>query len=712
MILRESDWGYHPGAVVHDTTTNEHFLKFASTLQKLGVNHYYLHLALHNPKLVGVKPRELDLNNRIDSGWSTLVVDECAVNPWYFFRECFRVPSDGNEAGDLFKLDRGNFALFWSFFNNIDAALEFLRQHGKTIGLASLESWLIRFLEKSRVIHITRGPILREETITKLKEIRKLLPGYLWPMHPDDPDNKESFACTVMGNKLITAIGQPDPMSANGVGRGLTSGRIFSDEGPFTKNIQIILPAALGSSTKARQINEANGTPYGNIFATTCGDLADKEGMYMYRLMTSGILWDERYLDIPTRDELLEIIKRNGKSENRETQPRRQFYIKFNHRQLGTTDEQLADMIANATGTPDQIRRDYGGEWTTGGLNKPYSEDDARRMNASKMRSYAKEIGGSGYVVDWYYRDDERVSKMRDRHVIGIDSSEAVGRDEIFMTMVNGSTAETAATAGVNETNVIGYAHWLADFMLKYTETVLIIERKSTGSSIIDAILLVLENKVHDLHRRLFVKLTQERSREDELYREFIRGPQGSGTRFWNKFRKFVGFTTDGEKRRFLYGEVFTMALRLAADHMRDPTLIRQVLALVSKNGRIDHQSGGHDDAVISWLLAMWLIIFGKNVGHYGINNSRLMIRKSNLVNRGNANADEDEQLRHQEEQSRIMDEIEKIIDEINYEASPIVKMKLKGQLQMYVDMLDTDFANVASMESLKELIQRQRMKE
>lgn len=711
MILRERDWGFHPGAIVHDTTENEHFLKFASTLQALGVKHYYPHLALHNPKLLGVNPRELDITNRVDSGWCTLCVDECAVNPWYFFREAFRVPSDGNEEGDKFKLDRGNFALLWGFFNNIDVALEFLRQHGKTVGLASLESWLIRFLEKSRVIHITRGPILREETITKLKEIRKLLPDYLWPLHPDDPDNKESFACTAKGNKLITAIGQPDPMSANGVGRGLTSGRIFSDEGPFTKNIQIILPAALGSSTKARQINEANGTPYGNIFATTCGDLADKEGQYMYNLMTSGILWDERYLDVPTREELLELIMRNGRSENREGGIRRQFYVKFNHRQLGTTDAQLAEMITNATGTPDQIRRDYGGEWTTGGLNKPYSEDDARRMNESKMRP-DKEIGGSGYIVNWFYDPSEKIKKMRDRHVIGIDSSEAVGRDEIYMVMVNSATAETAATAGVNETNVIGYANWLAEFLLKYENTVLIIERKSTGGAIIDAVLLVLQNRVRDLHKRIYVSVTQDRGREDELYREFTRGPGNQPERFWSKFRKMAGFATDADKRRKLYGEVFTMALRLAADHMRDPTLIQEVLALVSKNGRIDHQSGGHDDAVIAWLLAMWLIIFGKNVSHYEINNSRLMIRKSNLLNRGEHTVDEEAQLRHEEEQAAIMMEVENLVDEIMLTRSPIIQMKLKNRLQMQIDLLDTDFSNVASMETLKELIQRRRMKQ
>lgn len=700
MILRESDWGLHPGAIIHDNTRNKHFLKFADTLLGLGVQHYYLHLALHNPALKDVDPfdPELTIQQKAD------VIHECAENPWYYFRECLRVPADGS-TGVPFKIDRGNFALYWIFFNNIDVALEFLRQHGKTIGVASLESWLLRFLENSRTIHVTKGPVLREETINTLKRLRDGLPDYLWPVHKDDPDNKESFACLAMGNKLITAIGQNDQQSANGVGRGLTAGRLFSDEGPFTKHIHDILPAALGSGTAARRINEENGVPYGNVFATTPGDLATEEGKFMYELMTSGIMWDERYIDIATRKELIDLIRLNSTARI----PRIMFYVKFTHRQLGTSDEELASMIANATGTPDQIRRDYGGQWTTGGLNKPFSEEDAARMTKSRTRAEFKDISASGYVTDWYYKESEMGSKLRARHIIGLDTSEAVGRDAIAMSIVNSETAEMAGKLTVNETNVIGFAIHLANFMIKYENTVLILERRSTGSSVADAIILQLQSKVRDLHRRLYVRITQDYSRNDDLFKEYHRGPGNFPEKFWDKFRKYIGFSTDQNKRLKLYGEVFTMALRLSAHLIRSGELIDQILSLVERSGRIDHQRSGHDDLVISWLLAMWLLIFGKNLAHYEISNHRLMIRNKTMLEGGDTQ-DEEKLVEEEQLQQQLMGDIEAVIRSMQGVACPVKTMQLKNKLQHLVSQLNTDMRNVASMESLKDLIQRQRM--
>ncbi|QVW55213.1 hypothetical protein pEaSNUABM29_00173 [Erwinia phage pEa_SNUABM_29] len=703
MILRQSDWRHYPGALVDDLTPNTNFTQFAATLQGLGVQHWYCHLALLNPELRMVDPFNPDLTLE----QKAMVIAECAENPWYFFRECVRVPADGTKNGMPFRIDRGNFSMYWVFFNNIDAAVEFLRQHGKTVGMAALLLWLLRFLENSRTILITKGPALREETINKMKQLRNALPDYLWPHHPDDPDNRETFACLAQGNKLITGIGQNDKEAANGVGRGLTAGRLFSDEGPFTNNIHHILPAALASGTAARRINEAEGVPYGNVFATTPGDLATEEGAYMYELMTSGIMWDERFIDVPTRAQLIEIIRRGSTAKI----PRIMFYIKYNHRQLGTTDEELADMIANAPGTPDQIRRDFGGEWTTGGYNKPFSGDDARRMNGSRMRAVWKDISASNYVTDWYYPEEQMALKMQDRHIIGLDTSEAVGRDAIAMSIVNSVNGEYAGKLTVNETNVIGFAIHLADFMIKYPNTVLILERRSTGSSVADAIILQLQSKVRDLHCRLYVRITQDYSRNDDLFKEFHRGPVGSAERFWDKFRKYIGFSTDQDKRRKLYGEVFTTALRLSADLLRSGELIDQILGLVERNGRIDHRASGHDDLVISWLLAMWLLLFGHNLGHYGISNSRLMMRNRNLLGGGEGDFDEEAAVEEEEKQQKLMGDIEVMIKQAQLAVDPVQQLSYRSRIQALVSQLNTDMRNVASMESLKELIQRQRMK-
>lgn len=699
MILRAGDWKYYPGAIVDDTTTNHHFLNFTDLLRQLGVKHYYLTLALHNQRLLGVNPHDPELP--VDLTYD--IIKECSINPWYFFRECIRVPADGSD-GVPFKIDRGNFAMYWTFFNNIDAAVEFLRQHGKTIGMAGLELWLLRFLEKSRTIHVTKGPKLREETIDTLKKLRDGLPSYLWPHHSDDPDNKEAFACMARGNKLITGIGQNDEMSANGVGRGLTAGRLLCDEGPFTKNIHHILPAAFGSGTAARRINEEQGVPYGNVIATTPGDLDTDEGAYIYNLMTSGINWDERFLDIPTRRELIRLIEKGANAE----QSRIIFYIKFNHRQLGTTDEELYRMISNASGTPEKIKKDYGGQWSSGGLGKPYSAEDAERMKSSRKMAKYKEITTEGYMIDWYYEEHDIQRNMNEtRHVIGLDTSDAVGRDAIAFVLTNSETAEVAATHKVKETSVATYAAWLAAFMERYPNTVMIVERRSTGGAIVDALLLILQNKIKDLHRRLYSKVSQDYSSDSDLFKEWRRGPTGIPQRYWDHFRKYIGFATDKNKRAKLYGEVFSASLKIAAHLINSEYLVDEILALVEKNGRIDHVKSGHDDTVVAWLLTMWFLLYGKNLNHYGVSNQRLVVRQRNGTKGGE---DEDALLEKEEEQRKIVRELEKAIDDLSEATCPVAKANLKAKIRDLSTKLDTDIHSANSMQSLKEIVDRQRI--
>lgn len=700
MILRESDWRHYPRAIVHDTSRNKSFLDFAVLLKALKVKHYYLVLALHDPDLKDVDPFDRTLSQTM----KTKIIQECSVNPWYFFRECVRVPADGS-SGSPFRINRGTFAMYWSFFNNIESAVEFLRQHGKTIGMCALELWLLRFLKRSRTIHVTKGPKLREETIDTLKALRDNLPSYLWPHHKDDPDNKEAFACSTRKNKLITAIGQNDEMSANGTGRGLTAGRLFCDEGPFTKNIHHILPAAFGSGTAARRINEEEGVPYGNVIATTPGDLDTDEGAYVHGLMTAGIPWDERYIDMPTRDDLITLIEKGATSE----QPRISFYIKFNHRQLGTTDRELYQMISNASGTPEKIKKDYGGEWASGGLGKPYSAEDAERMKNSRRKAVHKEIAGPGYIIDWFYDEHSIASKLASvRHVIGIDSSEQIGRDATALVLTNSETGEVAAVCKVKESNVTRYILWLVEFMMKYQNTVLIIERKSTGGTILDGLFEYMSHKSRDLHQRIYVSILQEMPQESELFKNFRRGCHGSPARWWDDYRKYAGFKTDKTKREKLYTEVFSNSLKLCADLLNSETLIDEVLALVERKGRIDHVKSGHDDTVIAWLLTMYLILFGKHLNHYHISNQRLMVRQR--LNSTTGGVDEELLMRKEEEQRQILAALKETRELLNSTKCPVTKLRAKSELQVLMSKVDTSYDSANTMQALRELAQRERL--
>lgn len=47
--------------------------------------------------------------------------------------------------------------------------------------------------------------------------------------------------------------------------------------------------------------------------------------------------------------------------------------------------------------------------------------------------------------------------------------------------------------------------------------------------------------------------------------------------------------------------------------------MIDEITGLVVKNERIDHKTSGHDDMVIGWMLAAWMLLNGRNLSMYGI---------------------------------------------------------------------------------------------
>ena len=698
MILRQSDWGYYPNATIDYNTDNASFLKLAYVHKELDVKHWFISLALHDPSLSQMKPTNSGLSLE-DKGCIAL---EMMNNPWYFFREICMVPQDGADAIP-FKINRGSFALIWTFFNNIDIALLMIRQQGKTVAIVCLLVYLMRLMKKSRSILLTRGSDLRTETISKMKQVRDAIPKYLWVQRRDDLDNTEIFTYRDRDNKLLTCIAQNSKESALNAGRGLTTARLISDETAFTKFIRIMLPAALAAGTTARRIAEEKQIPYGNIFTTTPGKRDEPDGKYAYDLFHDGCYWDERFLDIATREELFDLINKRAKGE------RTLIHAPFTHRQLGLTDLDLYKAMANAGGTREEQMRDFGLQWTAGSLSSPLSLDAVQAISESKTLPLHIEIFPNNYVLNWYYHPMEIYQMMKKKHIIGLDTSDAVGRDNISLVMINSETLETAATSVVNESNLVVYANWLAEIMIKYTETILVIERKSSAPTMIDSLLLKLPASGVEPAQRIYNSIVQNREENDPDLVAFKRIRSARDMRFYDTYRKYFGFVTTGALRDNLYSDTLTNAVAAAGRLIRDQTLASELLALVVKDGRIDHKASGHDDTVIAWLLACWFMFFGKRLDFYGVSNRMLMRRQ--MIGNNSTEEEYEELLREDEAQRALSDEIEQLCSEIARNRNPFLKTTLERQLRVKLSLLKLDTSQAATIGELQELIRNERLK-
>ena len=115
IILFLKDWALYPTAIPDITTKNTSAIRFANILKTMGIKNHYFHLALVNRKLQGVDPFDPDLSQEL----KLLIANECKINPWYFFRECLRIPVEGGIGSKFLEFNRANISLFWCFFNHI-----------------------------------------------------------------------------------------------------------------------------------------------------------------------------------------------------------------------------------------------------------------------------------------------------------------------------------------------------------------------------------------------------------------------------------------------------------------------------------------------------------------------------------------------------------------------------------------------------------------
>ncbi len=680
MILYLNDWANWPTAIIDTQTKNESFIRLVRLYKSMGIKNHAFPLALIDRDLQGIDPHDPDLSTEIKSRiWA-----ECQHNIWYFLREVVRIPPQAGTVPVPYQANRGNIALTWLYLSNIDAALIQPRQTGKSVSTDCLMEWLIDIgARNSRLCLLTKDDGLRKANVGRLKKIRDLLPPWLTIRLPNDADNQTEITCHTWNNHYTTAVAQNSEISANNLGRGLTSPTFHMDEAPFINFISVALPAALAAGTAAREEAMNAGAPYGNIFTTTAGKKDDRDGRYIYDMIHGGAVWSEMFFDCANKKHLREMVEKNGSGRKVLVN------ITMNHRQLGKTDEWLYRAITDANASGEAADRDFMNIWTSGTQSSPLSPQLNDRIRNSQIERQHSEIHRDNYVLRWYLPEEEIAEHMANGHfAIGMDTSEAVGRDAIALVMTDLSDLSTVAVGTFNETNLIKFSYYVADLLIKYPTTTLVIERKSTGQTIIDGIVIRLVAAGIDPFTRIYNKVVDESEENRNAYAEIMRPMQSRHEQFYDERKNRFGFVTTNETRMLLYTTVLQEAAKKAGHVVRDETLISEVTGLVVKNGRIDHKSSGNDDHVIAWLLCHWFATHGRNLQHYGIDSSRILRHVSSL-----GRALSEEELAEKTRQEETLVRIEELVGELREATNEFVIAKTEHQIR----------ALTASLGSMKE---------
>jgi len=707
MILFLKDWYENPQAIADFETRNTSFINLAALYKAMGVRNHVFLLALHDKTLQGVDPFDYD---NLTPDLITRITTECYENPWYFIREIIRVPGGSGDNAIYLEANRGNIALFWYFFNHVTVYLIQVRQTGKTLASNILDVYLSNTRCADTTINLyTKDDLLRSETIEKIKSLFNELPWYINQRTKKDLDNTEVINVSSLRNWIRTLLPQKSPKLALNVGRGSTAAVFKSDEAPFCPNSRISIPAALAAGVNARDRARKNDEPYGSIFTTTAGKKDDLDGRFFYLELQSAAVHSEMFYDCENPQVLEKTVTQASRTNTRLA--KKDDYaggdyavnITLNHRQLGKDDAWLIRSIKETKVTGDDANRDFFNVWTSGGIRSPFSPQDADKMRASEIDPmYVQRDIKTNYIIRWYIPKD-KIDELFKLHkvIIGVDTSDASAGDDIGISGYLDKTGQTIFSCNINMTNLLVFFDWFAnEWIVNRQNTVIIIERKSSGIALIDYLLEVLPNYNVDPFKRLFNRIVNDKDQYKDEFDEISVPMSRRDKSIYSRLKRHFGFATSSSgltSRSDLYSKTLASAVNLVGDVLYDKTLIDQILGLVQKDSRVDHASGEHDDLVISWLLSHFFMTQAKNLYFYDINMLDIfsLIRiKDNLTK---------EERYQANSQTMIKATISKLVDELSNENDPYLIERKENQIRMLQSQITEDAGDVFSIDELIE---------
>ena len=519
---------------------------------------------------------------------------------------------------------------------------------------------------------------LRQINVKRVKSFGENLPDW-WRVKDrnKDKNNSQEIYYEALKTHYVTFVAQADKSAADKIGRGGTMPMLHFDEFEFIVNIGTTYPVIMASGQAARTNAKKNGKPYSNIITTTAGDPSKPECREAMAIVDGAMSHTELLYDSENIDSLHQIVE--------SASPQKMVLGIFSHHQLGYDNKWFKDQVAKNRYTKEQAERDLLNRRVAIQDQPVISKDILARINASQREVKDIQVINEKFVIYWYISKEYRMSDefKNTSIVVGCDSSEMIGRDSTTLVGVDPRNLSVVFTFRCNEGNINVVGTAIGQLLLMFPKMIFVPENKSSGTSIIDIVTTVLRQVKVNPFMRIFNWVVNNRDQK-----EF----QGIDIRDMNlldsSVRKFFGIKTDKEKRNALYSQVLLDACELAADLIKDQTLIQELNSLTVRNGRVDHASGGNDDTVIAWLLAMFFIFHAKNLSLYGINPGTNM---SQIIQSKDQH-DNSEELKRSE---LIKLKIEELTENLKKQSNPSTRKLIESEIRLLSQKISNTTATI-----------------
>lgn len=554
-------------------TRNISFIQTAVDLKKLGIKNNMFFLKLYDRSLAGVDPHDPNLTD----DQVLRIVNECIINPWYFLRECARIPDQGNPAGIPYMLNRANLALTWCILNGIDSYTVIPRQIGKTQSTVTILDWAFLLgTTNSEFMFINMKHEKAIENLNRLRDQRALLPKYLqFKVAYDDEgnvidatDNVKTLKNASNGNKIVTFGSARSVETAEKLGRGATQPLQYFDEFEFIDYIKTIMEAAGPAFVTASNNAKRNNAMYGRIITSTPGDLDSRSGKDSLEIVEGTYKWTEKFYDMDV-DDVKDAIESNSANGI--------VYIEYQYQQLGKDETWFRQVCRVLNNNPLKIKREVFLMRMHGSQNSPYAPEDLEAIS-EKEGTIIEEI-----FINKLFKLDVYTSLVREKcYFIGVDVANGYGADNSAVTVWDPYTLKTVAEFKSANIGVKALIKFLYVLVRKYLpRSILIVERNANGEAVLDHLrdTEIRGNLYFDSSKDLVGDNIDEKlDAEGMLKREAAR-------------RRLYGVYTQGKSREIMFS-LLDGHIQEHKDGFVGHNIISDIMKLVRYHNKIQAEAG------------------------------------------------------------------------------------------------------------------------
>lgn len=599
------------GRIYDFGTQNRSFLQVAADLKKLGIKNYFFLLELNDPELIKINPHAVDKNGHttLTDNEIARVMKELYINPWYYLREVCRIPDQGGSSVPYIA-NRGNIAQAWCIFNNLDSWLCLPRQKGKTLSALAAIAWLYQFgTTNSEFIFVNKDGPQCKENLRRTSNQIDVLPEYLRFESVVDEEtgkitkgikNATKLGHPINKNSIIIKAKATSYDAALSLARGLSAPVLYFDEPEFTENIKTIVENSVSTFEKAASRARANGAPAARIFTCTPGDLDTAAGKEGQELLNNCAKWSETLYD-KNEEEIQEYLQACGKSCNDI------LYIEYKYYQIGETREWLEKIsrkIANAL----TVRREILLQRLHGSSKSPWSQEDVNYV----IENAHKPIGEL-WLLNYYKFDIYKELIPEKPYIVSVDCSTGTSGDNNAITITDPTAVPCPQPVAEFECSFIGetkYENLIKELVTNHIpKACVIIERNSIGDGIIDH--LLHSHIANNLYFDKDLDLLQQTMKQNESVESMLKKEASQ--------KSYYGVYTGTKSRQDM--------MAILATHMTDykeyfitQNIVRDISRLIrTSSGKVEADSGFHDDSIMSYLIGMYVYYHGNNLPLFGI---------------------------------------------------------------------------------------------